>query len=641
MLCPIFAFAPLLVVVGQVDSSSSSFDLGDLEELVVTGDGVKHRSIEAPTRTEVIGKKQIDASGARTLGEALRVHPGARINTDVTGIQTIQLGGFSGEHVLVLIDGMRPAGTKNGSFDLSRISAQDIERIEILKGAASARYGAGALGGVINIITKKPGDQLKVRGMASQGYGPASEAALSNLQVSGELGSKQWSGRVGANYLRRSSVDLDPELAGTSLDQLDDLKLSGSAHTDLGEGGKLSFRGDYNYRVLNGIDGGPILPRGQQAIFDRQADVHTLGFAAQMEYPWDADLIRASLGYQFYGESQNRIQRIELAEKLETIDIHQLLAQLSYSHLFGENHLFEVGGEFFFDDIEATRYPVVPQRARGALLLQDEWDLVEGLLIVPGLRWDFDSQFGQQPSPRLAFRYNPSRNTALRVSWAQGFKAPLARDLGISFSNPSQGYRVEGNPDLIPEISTNFKGSVDTEINKSLNLSYSVSYSLVRDLIAPVVSEQSSPGGAILYTYGNIDEARILALEVQVQHSIHKYLTVSGSYTFLDTENVKTKEQLPDRAPHALSGRIHFDYQPWELSLWLQGQWVDKRQIVDLDGETISQAPDYFLSDFHVRKDWSDSLTMDFAINNITDAGDPTFLTILPRMFRLGLEWRQ
>lgn len=155
----------------------------DPPAITVTGTRRKGFLKDATVSTEIISRKDIDQMGARDLADTLGNVPGIEVRPAQAGErgETVRLQGLSGPNVLILVDGQRTTGRFSGSIDLTRFKAEDIERIEIVKGASSAIYGSDAMAGVINIITKEATDPISVdfRTLGGGGsrlyYGPTNE----------------------------------------------------------------------------------------------------------------------------------------------------------------------------------------------------------------------------------------------------------------------------------------------------------------------------------------------------------------------------------------------------------------------------------------------------------------------------------
>ena len=134
--------------------------MDSLQEVVVTGTGTQHLLKDAPVQTEVITAKMLKNYGGRSIEDILSgLTASFAFSEDDMGSQ-MQLNGLGNSYILVLVDGKRIHGDVGGQNDLSLIDPQNIEKIEIVKGASSALYGSDAIAGVVNIITKKHNEGL-------------------------------------------------------------------------------------------------------------------------------------------------------------------------------------------------------------------------------------------------------------------------------------------------------------------------------------------------------------------------------------------------------------------------------------------------------------------------------------------------
>ena len=155
-LCTCFVF--LFPVLGH-----SQNEVHTMREVVVTGTRTDKLVSDAPVKTELLTKQAIEERHYKSAAEALEDLAGVSLVEDVRRPgQSALLQGLGEEHVLVLVDGVPQAQTAAAGYDLSQISTESIERIEVIKGAASALYGSEAMGGVIHVITKKPEGQVRV-----------------------------------------------------------------------------------------------------------------------------------------------------------------------------------------------------------------------------------------------------------------------------------------------------------------------------------------------------------------------------------------------------------------------------------------------------------------------------------------------
>ncbi len=198
-----------------------------LEAVVVTGTGTRHKLSEAPVQTEVIGKKTIRQLAPQRVEDLLmQVSPSFEFTPNSMG-SNMSLNGLNNKYVLVMIDGKRLHGDVGGNNDLNRINPEDIERIEVVKGASSSLYGSEAVGGVVNIITKRSKNQVNI----------------TNSSQFQELGQWQQSNSIGINAGKFSLTSRFGrkrnegwQLSEFELDKKDELvatsKMAQNAYTD-------------------------------------------------------------------------------------------------------------------------------------------------------------------------------------------------------------------------------------------------------------------------------------------------------------------------------------------------------------------------------------------------------------------------
>ena len=248
----VFLVCSSVATSSTTDAEAYIPDYADnLDTIVVTGSRTEHGLLDSPIKTEVVNRQDVIDSGGATLEEILEMHPAVVLREDVTGAAGIQLRGFDSEHVLVLIDGRRMTGRKNGKIDLSRIPANWIEQIEIVKGPASAVYGADALGGVINIITRDPPAphylDLQTEGTFSVDEG--GEQARIDILAGTKLGKVQF--QVNGVHKSRSSIDLDRSTPGVDGPEVHETVLDTKAKFKRGTL-ELSLGGSFSHRDAGG-----------------------------------------------------------------------------------------------------------------------------------------------------------------------------------------------------------------------------------------------------------------------------------------------------------------------------------------------------------------------------------------------------
>jgi outer membrane receptor for ferrienterochelin and colicins len=613
-------------------------------DVVVTGTRVERRTSEAPVATEVISREEIERSGAEDLGELLEEHPGVQIEQTSFRGQNVSIHGLGSKYVLVLIDGQRTVGTQNQATDLSRIAAEDIDHIEIVKGPSSALYGSDAVGGVINVITRKPRNPYEARLRGSYGE-------RNTIDIGGHVGIFQgrWRSRLSAGWHRGDAFDLDDT----------NLSTDGSSYSAVHVANNTSFQADddvelragagYTIRNENAID-----ENNSGAIFDRETLTETIdalaGSAVRLGGP-----SRLSLTTHF---TLHRFQRFSDQRGSDALDEYEDTReqrpsfQVQYDQLLFEEHLWSLGSEVFHQRLTSDlRLPDgSAERAGYALYLQDEWTILDRpfLVVVPGARLDVDSQYGAHPTPKISARFDPHDIVVLRASYGWGFRAPHFEELYLLFENPSVGYVVQGNPDLDPESSMSVHAGVEVEPHEVVWLSAAFFRNDIEDLIQTATIDSGATSGRQIFAYVNIASAHTMGLDAVARVTPVKGLRLEAGYTLTETEDEALDRALEGVALHrgTWDARYHFKYfRWWGAHASLRGQLVGPRPFyVDDDGDGAEESLDaepYVTLDARVAVDFlEDHLSVFAGGDNLIGAGDSRFLPLPPRTFYGGIEGR-
>src|SRR4051812_28984422 len=185
----------------EVEAEAGSEDVHRVDAVVVTGSRTERSLGEAPVATEVISREEIEESGARDAAELLEDRPGVYLERGFAGAAP-ELEGLPADYTLILVNGVRVPGRVNGVIDLSRFASENIERIEIVRGAGSALYGSDAIAGVINIITRAASRPLELDGSANVG-------AFGRFELTGGAGTKGKAGSLRVSGGRHASEGFD------------------------------------------------------------------------------------------------------------------------------------------------------------------------------------------------------------------------------------------------------------------------------------------------------------------------------------------------------------------------------------------------------------------------------------------------
>jgi outer membrane receptor for ferrienterochelin and colicins len=648
---------PTTVAPRPAATSSTGID-GAMERVVITGSRRAERLADTVTLTEVIPRSEIEASGAEDLAEILEGHPGVQIVRSFAGAG-IRLQGLDPEKTLILVDGQRLNGRIDGTLDLSRITAERIERVEIIKGAASSLYGSDALGGVVNIVTRDAdvGTSASVR--ATQGLlqstngfdldGPTTTDVTAYVSQRGETYTVSLTG----GFHRQSAFDLSPQDVGTSGSQLDSGTIEGMFELRPSERFRVSLRADYHRRALAGVDVGPELPDAtdnpfrsadQTAVFDRRNDTQTVSATLKPVFQL-TDRQRLTLSAHFSRfrddfeydqrgqDAQDRFQNT-VDDTIQTIAQHDWQVSDRVVVVSGMEGLVE---RLSTQRIEGGQQSRFRWSGFGQLTLQP----VDDLRLVPGVRTDLDTQFGDYTAPKISARWDPHPDVVTRASVGYGFRAPSFRDQFLTFENPAAGYVVVGNPDLQPEESRSISASVEVRGPQRTRLRFEYYRNDVTNLIAFLPGSDPAPGQPQRFTNDNIDQAVTTGAEVTADWRFRPWLQLEFAYTFLRARDRTSDRPLDGRAPHRFTARWLARHRPWGLQAWVRATAVSSRPFfVGEDESERVDAPAYATVDVRVEQRLSRWASVFVGGDNLANAGDPQFLPLQPRGFYAGASGR-
>lgn len=607
-----------------------------LEEVVVTGTRTEQPLSRAPVEVQLIGAKQIEQSGARDLAELLEREGGVYVSRVAGRGTSIEIQGLASDQVLILVDGRRMIGRVNGAIDLSRLRLDSVERVEIVKGPSSALYGADALGGVVNVITRRDARKdgsVTVRADINQ---------AKEIGAQGGFAAGPVQARLSGGFLKLEPYDLDRSTP--SEDGIDGENRNAGAEADwrINDGARLGLSANY------GLDDSLRTDAGTGGrVFDTQKRIEEIrtGLAPRFTLAGGTRLSFDAYYNRYFDQFLQQQRGGDGSTDIDEETLNQLYALGGQvDHRLGA-HALSLGAEGSFEDLSADRLSERGERDRQSVYLQDDWSLYGGSLrLVPGLRYDRDSQFGQQLSPKMALRWDFAESAFLRAGFGKGFRAPDFKQLLLRFSNPAVGYRVDGNPDLDPERSTGYNLGLGWLPDPALSLSLAVYHNRVRDLIdiVQVSGGQPSPNNPVVFTYVNVDRATLSGLDLQGRWKPWQPLEVQLGYGYLRSRDEDTDQPLSGRARHRANAALRWEQARWATQL--RGVWVGKRVFnVELDtggqptGAGVS--PDYAL--FDLRGEWRPWARWQFAtgVENLLDEGEPRFLPIPPRSAYLEIRW--
>jgi outer membrane cobalamin receptor len=522
--------------------------------VVVTAERVAHPVTESIATTTIVTAAEIRRQGAMTVADALRAVPGLTIrqNGQFGALTAPSIRGTTPNQTLVLVDGQRVTSAAfQGGIDLAKFPVDDVDRIEVLRGPAASLYGSDAIGGVINILTRRP---TANGGRVSLGYGGHGRAARA-VQLHGVSARGDW--QLAGTFPAFDGTRPNSDFAATDLSgvwQLADVA-----------GWQVALRGeDYHDRL--GLPGADYPGAGVSDLDDRMTWTRTLGslVATRSLGPGLCTLaashVRQELDNTMPG--LDWLTGTPTTARSQTTGMTNAL-ELTYS-AHRQAHRWTGGGEYRDESYRNCELQDgISQSTQDtgditrAVFVQDRWTLTSRTDLVVGARFDDYAQAGSRLSPRAGIHHQLSPALTLRASYGEGFRAP---SLVERYYN---AFGLAGNPTLRPESSRQSEVGANWLLAQG-SLDLAVFHNLVEDQIT---------WGST--TFENIDRARQHGVEVAWATPVGAHTALTLGYTYLDALNTTTGTRLL-RVPHnQLSLTATHTMGAWETSL--TGSWLDRR----------------------------------------------------------------
>jgi vitamin B12 transporter len=557
----LFLFLPLELLGAQAPEPT-------LPPMFVTSTRTETPLSQVTTSASVVTSTDIQDQHAEMVLETLRRVPGLEvIQSGSNGTSaSVFIRGSESDQVLVLIDGVEVNSPTLGAFNFAHLTTDNIERVEVLRGSGGTLYGSQAIGGVINIITKKGEGPLQAGLSLEGGNGWTNRQLLSLRGAAGKLGYSFTASHFGSAGFRSVNDDYRNVTAVTRLDYqvTEDASLKGIFQfikTDVGlfNNNNFAAQPDPNAREadiqyiskLEWVQ--KILPRWD----------YRISGSLFKEYIKDSDDVDGCVFFGFPCDSRTRDRfRPQIgAAELQT------------------NYRFEDWGTTTFG-IEYKRRAADTSSGINKAIRNLGYYLQEQLqffdrrwILIPGIRLDNNQSFGTAWTPSFSTAYLfRETGTRLKASYAQGFKAPTLNEL---FFPAGFGCPAFGNPNLKPEKSWELDAGVEQKLlSERVTVGLTYFHREVRDLIEgrPIPGD---PFGC--FRAQNVGTARFNGVEWTLGIKLFTSLTINANYTYLDWDTADGK--LPRRSRNRGNVRLNYLYDKWNVNLGaiLVGPWDDFR----------------------------------------------------------------
>lgn len=559
------------------------------EQMVVTASAIEQNLKDAPASISVITREDLQKKPVQNLKDVLKDVPGVQITNESDNRQGVSIRGLGSGYTLILVDGKRVnsrnAVFRHNDFDLSWIPAESIERIEVVRGPMSSLYGSDALGGVVNIITRKTGDawhgtlsadttvqEHRDRGDSGNGNFFASGPLVDDLlgvKVYGALGKREKDQASSA-----SGSTGQPRIEGyTSRNANVEFSLTPDKDQDITFGYGL----DRQDRDSDSLDKNRI-----------ERENYSLGHNGR----WGL----ANTELRFYGENIENKNADTITSKNNSLDGKVVIPLGDY------NQFLTFGGEYRNDKLEDSvnmKNGGSTQANQYALFLEDEWRIFESLALTGGVRMDDHENYGVNWSPRAYLVYNATDTVTLKGGWASAFKAPSLLQLSPDWQSAScrGSCNVVGSKDLKAETSESVEFGLyyaDGEgWLEDVTASATVFQNDIDDMITVIrtANRNLAPtyqnfvgfdaSGNPIFQYYNVNKARIRGLETEVGLPLSDTVDLNLNYTYNDARDLSNggNKPLSDLPFHTSNATL--DWKPLDAwSFYLSANYKGKSRTV-------------------------------------------------------------
>ena len=602
----------------------------EIKEVVVTATRSQKKLKDVPITVQVVTAEDIKKSQSTDFKTFLENEFSGINFTYDGGSPNINMMGFGGKYVLFLMNGERMAGETFDNIDYDRIDIDNIERIEIIKGASSSLYGSNAIGGVINIITKDSKSPLDIN--AGYLYDSSRDHKL-NLSV----GTKQKWGNLSVSsfYKMREPYIIKDRISTNGV--YNELNVAG--FTNYGINPKLTFNlsPKINFSLTPGYyfsERNPGTPASK--IVREQYYNYNLGLKTNIKFNDNQNLIVSGTFDRY--DKYDYFRKIKEKEKKYENEVWRISSQ--YNQNLFKKHTLVAGGEVFSEKLLSFMFKNESTGGREnaqtySVFTQQDWVINPAVTLVTGARMDYQSIFKQYFTFRLSGMYRFDETMTIRAGYSGGFRSPTLKELYTNWFHPwGGGFQLMGNKNLRPETSDNFNISIDFNFKK-LNLTFITQYSKIKDKI----NLRGNIGDTLRHVnfHGNTD---VLSSELSAIYKLNKNFHFKGSYSYYDIGKKRSENR-----PHTLTFKAEYipSTKYYIPSIIISGKYLSQTKIYDDDSSSfVSYAP-YSIWRLQLASKFPLGFTLTGGINNIFGytADKVGFYSSVDigRTFYLGLKW--
>lgn len=557
-----------------------------LDDMVVTATRTESKMVDVPVNTTVISAEKIADRHYLDVADVLKDVPGATVMDTGVGAYEKKVVLNGDERVLVLVDGKRvniDMGTMSrASYDLNQMpDVSLIERIEVVKGHGGALYGSDAVGGVVNIITKKVDHSY---GKVSMGFGShqARDAKAMYTIKEGKTGVMVAASKYKQGYHEYKDAKTEANKRWPAASTYENEKVSVKLSQELSETSNLEL--GYDFSKFEGVRS--YSTKAKSASFSNKK---TNDFYAK--YNWtvnDKDqgfiqLYRNKYDYYNAGDMYETDTGFEAQQNITLSDNNRLVVGASCRKAKALN---------------ATSYTAEKSINNKAVFVSDQWEFAPSWTLDAGVRYDKHSTAGSKTTWSAGLNKKFDENSHAYFNWGQVFKAPTLDDLYYYsyYYDDRNKYTYEsyGNPNLKPEKGDTWTIGYGTKIADKTSVNISYFQSKLEDAIDWDTTNSDNASVSIVR---NVDKQKKNGMELSVAHELNDNWDLEASYTYIRVKNnehgsgyVRDANYIPNM--YRFGVRYHDDL--WNADLFLRGgSGADKSAYVDSKYMTLDMSVAY------------------------------------------------
>lgn len=580
-------------------------DINALEEVVVTATRTPKALKDVPVVTRLISSDDIKKADATNIQDLLTEElPGLEFSYAMSQETSLNMNGFGGKAILFLVDGERLAGETMDNVDFNRLNLDNVGRVEIVKGASSALYGANAVGGVVNLITKESNEPWRLN--INSRYRSFGKEWRHGADLN--LHSGKFTSNTNFQYSTMETVKLtdvfDTEskihnvFGGRTLNVKERLTFQAM------DGLRLTARGGYFNRVSNRVN----------------YDDHYIDYTAGIRGLWNiqpSQTLELSYSYDQYDK-----KRYVGGDRTHDHDYsnRQNIVHGLYTHFFGTNAL-TVGADYMHDYLLTYQFVNGETHSQSSVdaFVQFDYNPLSWLNFVASVRDDYFSESDNNAlTARFAtmFKFN---KFSVRANYAGGFRAPTLKEMYMNFDMAGI-QMIYGNPDLKPEKSQNFNIALEHNgqlRNTFLRGSYSLNLMGYYNWYDSRITTTDFPGDATREegaVYCNEDGVRVCGLDFSARYRANMGLGLQYNYNYIHTGGRTVDSQFSQPRPHSMTWRLDYDKRlcsVYRLYAGISGRYLSKpKSNYATDGA-------YSLWKFTLQQEVWHGINVNFVIDNL------------------------